>query len=63
MLVLLVSNYTEPFTTNDITKAVTTDSVVDTIMNPSIEGIGKRVRFYIPFKKEFYGLKRYFRRR
>jgi hypothetical protein len=62
MLVLLVSTHKESFTTKDITKAVTTDSVVDTIMNP-IEGIGKRVKFYIPFKKEFYGLKRYFRRR
>ena len=58
ILVWIVFNNKEPFTSKD----VTTDSAVDMIMNP-IEGIGKRVKFYIPFKKEFYGLKRYFRRR
>ena len=62
MLLGIVSTYKESFTTKDITKAITTDSAVDTIMNP-IEGIGKRVKFYIPFKKEFYSIKRYFRHR
>ncbi len=62
ILVLILSQYREPFTPKDVVKAVTTNSAVDTLMNP-IEGIGKRVRFYIPFKKEFYSIKRYFRRR
>ena len=62
MLLGIVSTYKESFTTKDITKAITTDSAVDTIMNP-IEGIGKRVKFYIPFKKEVYSINRYFTHR
>jgi hypothetical protein len=61
-LVLLLFQYKEPFTSKGGDKI--SDTAVEMIMaNPVIEGLHKRMHSYLPFKKEFYSLRRYFRRR
>ena len=62
ILVLLLFQYKEPFAIKAGDR--TSDTAVEMIMaNPVVEGLHKRIHSYLPFKKEFYSWRRYFRRR
>ncbi len=59
-ILILLLQYKEPFSTKEIATVSAVEMIMD---NPVVEGLHKRIHYYIPFKKQIYSWRRYFRRR